>query len=304
MQWTFLFHYIVVPMTYKEATIHIIQSLQYVYEKREAANIAELVMEKLTGMKRLDRLIAKEPMLIADKILLLHGYIEQLTANLPVQYVLEEAWFYGMALYVNPQVLIPRPETEELVDWIVKEQANSTAPLKILDIGTGSGCIPLALKKSIPAADIWAIDISDKALEVAQRNARQQHLEINFKQLDVLNEDRYDEIPTFDIIVSNPPYIPAGERATMANHVTQHEPHLALFVPDQDPLLFYRAIGKLAAKALAPNGVIYLELHENLANETAALFHTFGLTQTTVKNDMQQKERMLKVYNGPISEMT
>lgn len=281
-------------MTYKEAKDHIIQALQGLYEARECSNIAELILERITGKKRIDRITTIGQSLTTHAEKELHTYLDQLLMQVPVQYVLEEAWFYGMKLYVNPHVLIPRPETEELVDWIV-EDTDETATIHILDIGTGSGCIPIALQKALPAARVWAIDVSNEALKVAQKNADLQDTKIIYKQADILSSIDQHHLPLFDIIVSNPPYIPQKEEETMSSHVTQHEPHLALFVPDNNPLLFYAAIKNLTKQILAPGGSVYLELHENLAQETASLFSTSGFSETIIKKDMQYKERMLRV---------
>ncbi len=221
-------------------------------------------------------------------------YITQLQLHMPVQYVLEAAWFYGMELYVNENVLIPRPETEELVDWIVGEYSEKPAPT-VIDIGTGSGCIAIAIKKALPAAMVYAMDISSEALQVAQKNAALQNTGIIFKQADILDGNGYSQLPSFDIIVSNPPYIPAAEQVNMSGNVTAYEPHLALFVPDDRPLRFYEAIGGLASANLKPGGSIYLEIHEALGEATRSLYHNLGYSNIRVRKDMQGKDRMLCV---------
>ncbi|MGN6490591.1 MAG: peptide chain release factor N(5)-glutamine methyltransferase [Agriterribacter sp.] len=286
-------------MTLQEAYRLACNTLAVLYDNREAANIASLVMEHISGYNRMDRLMHAHQPITSSQHTQLQHYLSLLSKHTPVQYVLQEAWFYGMVLYVNENVLIPRPETEELVDWMIQDEKNrqATKP-RILDIGTGSGCIPIALKKNLPLAEVHAIDISRGALEVAKRNATQQDAPVEFYEMDILQQQTVT-LPVFDIIVSNPPYIPQSDKATMHNNVLQHEPHLALFVKDDDPLLFYRAIAAFAKRHLAVNGAIYLELHEMLGPDTAALFSLAGFTHTQLRKDMQGKDRMLKVSYQP-----
>ncbi len=212
----------------------------------------------------------------------------------PVQYVLHEAWFYGMKLYVDEHVLIPRPETEELVEWMLKDAETNKQPINILDIGTGSGCIPIALKKNMPAAEVWAVDISNEALLVAQRNADTQQTSITFQQADILNKPYPSVLPTFDVIVSNPPYIPLSDKTAMHPNVLQHEPHLALFVANEDPFLFYNAIVDFAQSHLNPGGSLYFEIHEAMGEQVKQLLTQKGFINAQVKKDMQGKDRMVK----------
>ena len=221
-----------------------------------------------------------------------------------------------MELYVDKSVLIPRPETEELVDWIVKDiaasgyavfqnattDADATRQLQILDIGTGSCCIALALIKTIPKAEVWGCDVSEEALNVARRNGSALDFRVDFQGIDFLDEAQRRYLPTVDIIASNPPYIPLRERATMNPNVVAHEPHTALFVPNNDPLLFYNTIAQFAKKRLYPDGVIYLEIHENLGKEVKSLFESEGYI-VEVKKDMQGKNRMVKAARPPQSPM-
>ncbi|MGN6439546.1 MAG: peptide chain release factor N(5)-glutamine methyltransferase [Agriterribacter sp.] len=287
-------------MTLQEAYRLACNTLEVLYDNREAANIANLVMEHLSGYNRMDRLVHAHQSITSSQHTQLQHYLSLLSKHTPVQYVLQETWFYGMCLYVNENVLIPRPETEELADWIIQDEKNrQTKNTRILDIGTGSGCIPVALKKNLPLAEVHAIDISRAALEVAKRNASQQEAPIEFHEIDILQQQQTATLPVFDIIVSNPPYIPQSDKATMHNNVLEHEPHLALFVNDDDPLLFYRAIAAFAKQHLAANGTIYLELHEMLGPGTAALFSQEGFTHTQLRKDMQGKDRMLKVSYQP-----
>lgn len=278
-------------MNISESYRYLRDALLSIYDQREAGNISDIVAEKITGLKRIDRLLRQEQELNASQIQLLHQYTDRLISHEPLQYVLQEAWFYGMPLYVDRHVLIPRPETEELVEWIISEQKKAVT---ILDIGTGSGCIAIALKKNIPAAEVWAIDISDPALEVAQKNAIDQKADITFKKEDILQVKAENNLPQFDIIVSNPPYIPASGEKEMRKNVVQYEPHEALFVSDNNPLKFYSAIAGFAATNLKTNGEVYLEIHEDLADGVLNIFTTAGFTNIFIRKDMQGKNRMIK----------
>jgi release factor glutamine methyltransferase len=286
-------------MTIHEATQQLLFQLYHLYDNRESANIADWVMEKITEWKKIDRVINKTVPLSDRQKEQLLAYTTQLLTHEPVQYVLNECWFYHMKLFVNKEVLIPRPETEELVEWIAGDTKNKiTAGNKILDIGTGSGCIALALKKAIPLLQVDACDISGLALEVAQKNASENNLGVCFHQVDFLNEAEREKLPLYDILVSNPPYIPASEKATMANNVLLHEPHTALFVADNDPLVFYKAIIDFATLHLSNTGAIYIEIHEQAAASIKDLFLAHGYKDVVVKKDLQQKERMVKVVRA------
>ena len=265
-----------------------------IYDQREAENIANLVIENITGFKKLDRVINKATQLTSSQEVILHQYTALLLQHQPVQYVLHEAWFYGMMLYVDEHVLIPRPETEELVEWMLKDVETNKQPINILDIGTGSGCIPIALKKNMPPANVWAIDISNEALQVAQRNADTQQTNITFQQADILNKSYPSVLPTFDVIVSNPPYIPLSDKTAMHPNVLQHEPHLALFVANEDPLLFYNAIVDFAQSHLNAGGSLYFEIHEAMGEQVKQLLTQKGFINVQVKKDMQGKDRMVK----------
>jgi release factor glutamine methyltransferase len=195
---------------------------------------------------------------------------------------------------VNEDVLIPRPETEELVELIIADRGSRLTDISILDIGTGSGCIPIALKKNLPAAMISAIDISEQALTVAKNNAEDHNTSINFMQMDFLDEEQWKMLPHFDIIVSNPPYIPENEKDQLAKNVLDHEPHRALFVADNRPLLFYEKIAVFGKTHLKPNGKMYMETHSGQAGAVAALFQNI-YSSVEIKNDLFGKERMVIV---------
>jgi release factor glutamine methyltransferase len=220
--------------------------------------------------------------------------LDELLQGKPLQYVTGKAYFMERLFDVNEQVLIPRPETEELVIWILNDYKSSTEPINILDIGTGSGCIPISLKLEMPTAHISSCDISAGALEVAQKNARRLNAEVHFIALDFLDNDAQLSLPLYDIIVSNPPYIPQSEELEMHLNVKGHEPGTALFVPDNDPLLFYRAIAHFGKTHLNDNGVIYCELHRDFAQETKELFIATGYKNVEIKKDMHDNWRMIK----------
>jgi release factor glutamine methyltransferase len=220
--------------------------------------------------------------------------IERLKQLEPLQYVLGEAWFYGLPFFVNKNVLIPRPETEELVHLILSEVSDHTSPISILDIGTGTGCIPIVLKKNIPQATIYGIDISADALSVANQNATQNDVEITFVKEDILS---MKESPLLnlqlDIIVSNPPYITEVEKEHMHANVLSHEPHLALFVTNNDPLQFYKAIADYASTHLVYQGRLYVEINAGYALDVKYCFEQYGFTDVTIAKDMQGKERFV-----------
>ncbi len=284
-------------MTYHKLYRSFLGQLQAIYNMGEASVITSWVFEKIAGIKKMDFIThpALEPELdVADK---LNDALQQLLQHTPVQYVLGEAWFYKLLFKVNDQVLIPRPETAELVNWLladykVKELFSSS--ISILDIGTGSGCIAVTIKKNLPAATVTAIDFSTDALAIAKENALANKVEINFFQFDFLHEQLWQTLPRFDIIVSNPPYIPIGEKAQLDKNVTAYEPHSALFVPDSKPLLFYKKIALFGESNLKAGGSIYVEVHEKYATQTGELFAGYRYNVET-KKDIFEKERMLKL---------
>lgn len=217
----------------------------------------------------------------------------ELKTHKPFQYVLGETEFYGLKFFVNENVLIPRPETEELVEWILQDNPNFNG--KIIDIGTGSGCIPITLKKHLHSAEISALDFSEKVLEVTKNNAGFHQIEIEFIHADFLKMD-FSALTNFDIIVSNPPYIAQSEKNSMDKNVTEFEPASALFVPDDDTLIFYERIVEFAQENLNPNGKIYVEINQNLAKETEVLFQNhFNFVE--LKKDISGNYRMLKAFN-------
>ena len=283
-------------MTLHDAQQQLLFQLYSIYDNSEAQQIADRVMEHLTAWKRIDRVMNKMLPLLPEQIDSLQKLTHELLQHKPLQYVLQEAWFVGILLYVDERVLIPRPETEEMVDCMIKhiqsEQHNKGS--SILDIGTGSGCIALGLKKYLPFCEVHACDVSKGALEVARQNAANNHLVVQFHKLNILMEEEYQRLPFFDFIVSNPPYIPLSDKTSMQPNVLEYEPHLALFVDNNDPLLFYRAIVNFSGTNLKKEGVIYLEIHETLAEPVQELLMQEGFLQIEIRKDMQGKERMVK----------
>jgi release factor glutamine methyltransferase len=281
-------------MTLNEARTVLTKELNKVYDSDELRNIIELVIEHVTNMSRAEQVKNKVPYLTCTQLEDLDVITERLKKNEPVQYVLGEAWFAGMKFKVNKNVLIPRPETEELVDWIVKESQKSIVKsLNIIDVGTGSGCIPIILKRKLPQASVSAIDVCSEALFTATENAVELNADVDFLLLDFLDEEKWKELGQYDIIVSNPPYVKQSERNTMHERVKGFEPHLALFVPDEDILLFYKKLADFSLKHLNAHGNLFVEINEALGETVVNLFQSAGFTNIELKKDMQGKDRMV-----------
>lgn len=278
-------------MTIESAKDQLIRQLAALYEPREAAGITNLVLEHLTGMNKTDRMIHKHQEFTIEQEDRYEDIVSALLKNKPIQYVLGEAWFGGMKFIVNEHTLIPRPETEELIEWI-KATANPE-PQKVLDIGTGSGCIPITLKKEFPLWQLTAIDISDETLAVAHQNATLNHVAIEFMGMDFLNESLWSNLPDYQIIVSNPPYIKKSEKDTMSAHVVDHEPSIALFVPDEDALIFYRKIAAFGLSHLKKNGQLFFEINQLLGKEVCTLLEEMGY-HPILRKDLHGNDRMIK----------
>ena len=274
-----------------QAQKELARDLEDRYGGREGAVIADWIMEHLTGMRKLDRLVRKTEAFSAGAFALYERYKTELLAGRPVQYVLGESWFGGLKFYVDERVLIPRPETEELVDWVLAEAEGAGV---LLDVGTGSGCIAITLSRGLPDATVYACDISEGALTVAGRNAAALDATVRFLEVDFLDETRWVDLPAVRWLVSNPPYIPASERPTMAAHVVDAEPALALFVPDEDALVFYRALGRFARRRLETNGALYAEIHEELGAAVREVLVQEGAREVIIRKDLQGKDRMVK----------
>jgi release factor glutamine methyltransferase len=280
-------------MTILEATRYSREQLKKIYDEGEAETISGWIIENITGIKKTDRISYSQKSFSTEQLSRLESTLQRLLTHEPVQYVLNESWFCGLKFYVDKNVLIPRPETEELVEWIITNCKFPVGELRILDIGSGSGCIPIALKRRLGKAAVWGCDISEQALAIARLNAGNLGADVNFVQLDFLSFNEREKLPMFDIIVSNPPYIPQKEREQMSKNVLDFEPSLALFVPDNDALMFYAAIADFGKQHLKADGNIYVEISENLGAATAALFQT-NEYHTEIKKDMQGKDRMIR----------
>lgn len=270
-----------------------LKALSVQYSGEELENIADWLVEHFTGINKIN--LMHEPHALVNQSAIIHfsNAIEQMIKGMPVQYVIGEVEFYHLKLLVSTAVLIPRPETEELVDNVIKENKDKNK-LKILDIGTGSGCIALALAKHLPGCQVMAIDISKQALEIANKNAiKNQITNIEFLEMNVLSNEFFMD-KKFDIIVSNPPYIALSESNTMSNHVLNYEPHQALFVEDGDPLVFYKVISTMSPQYLLPQGKIYMEINQKLGKETAALFNTHLFSSVHLLNDLYGNDRFIK----------
>lgn len=280
-------------MTMQEATYLLLNKLRSIYPEGEASQVTDWIMESLTGSKKAERMLYKNAAITDKEESQLQQFTERLMQHEPVQYILNESWFCGLKFYVDKNVLIPRPETEELVEWVISNCKFPVDKLSILDIGTGSGCIPIALKRKLRKAEVWSCDVSETALQVAKKNAATLGVDVNFLLLDFLNKENRDQLPSFDIIISNPPYVPEKDKQQMQPNVLNYEPHAALFVPDNDALVFYKAIAEFGKTHLNPGAVIYAEIHEDRGEAVSALFTSAGYN-TELKKDMQGKQRMLK----------
>lgn len=270
---------------------YFLSELKLQYEPHEASVICNMLFEGLLGINKRDLITHPNRIVEPEGLRKMEEALSSLKQHKPVQYVIGQAWFYNLLLKVSPAVLIPRPETEELVSLVI-DYLKTAPENSLLDVGTGSGCIPVSIKKNSPRTFVSAIDISEEALEIARENAKTHDTEINFKRLDFLNRGDWERLPQYNVIVSNPPYIPYEEKEKLDKNVRDYEPHLALFVPDNDPLQFYEGIAAFAKEHLLPGGCIFVETHESLASKVALLFESHGYT-TTVKKDLFQKERMV-----------
>lgn len=273
-------------MTYRELW----RTLEPLYGNGEARAITDYVLDVCFGLSKADILCGAVEEMTAEKTAELNKIFGRLMEGEPVQYVLGRAEFCGRWFDVRPGVLIPRPETEELCAWITADSKASASP-KVLDIGTGSGCIAITLQLDMPESKVTAWDISADALDVARENAQQLGANVNFVKLDALNAKPEGE---WDVIVSNPPYICEKEKKDMAVNVLEHEPHTALFVPDADPLLFYRAITRLAVQTLNKGGRLYFEINPIYADDTCHMMRAEGMTAVELRSDMYGKQRMAK----------
>lgn len=270
---------------------HIRQTLGQHYSSSEINGFIRIIFESVCGYSLTDLILYKNNILSDSLRKQIDKIVERIDQNEPIQYVLGRSLFCGISFSVTPDVLIPRPETEELVELITARHAGS-AP-RILDMGTGSGCIAVSLAKKLPESRVEAWDISEKALQVARKNAQENQANVTFKQVDITRELPPEAVQPYDIIVSNPPYVCLREKAEMERNVLDYEPHLALFVPDEDPLLFYRAILRAGKRLLAEGGFIYFEINRMFGHQTVSLLRQNGYEKTEIIQDLSGNDRMV-----------
>lgn len=276
----------------QKAIEHIRNELNEIFTEQELRNITVLLLTKISGYSATGIIINKNTIFSENQSLLLNKFIAKLKSHEPIQYVLGETEFMGLPFSVDQNVLIPRPETEELVEWICS-QYRSTGTISIIDIGTGSGCIAISLKKMLPNAEVAALDVSPQALMVARGNANKNNVKVDFYQQDILMATPFLE-KNWDVIVSNPPYIPQCEMSRMDISVLEYEPHEALFVPDTDALVFYRAIALYAKNTLSNGGELYFEIHYDKGSEVVDMLAQMGFEEVELRKDMSGNDRMIR----------
>ena len=290
-------------MLLKQYKSHFFDALKNSQDEQEIESFFFILTEYLHNLKRVDVALNPNFKLSDEEVKKWNAILAQLQQEKPIQYITREAWFYGLKFEVNENTLIPRPETEELVEWIIESwklgagswKSENQKRINVLDIGTGTGCIPIALKANLPQANVSAIDVSENALEVAKRNAELNKVEINFIQANILEVEDLSQLPSsYNIIVSNPPYVRNLEKQEIKKNVLDYEPHLALFVEDTDALLFYRKIAQLTIKNLSPNGLLFFEINQYLGKETVELLQNLGFKNIELKKDIYGNDRMIR----------
>lgn len=293
-------------MTIKQYRAQFNKSIKHLYPTSEIDSFFFLILEEYIGFKRIDIVLKSDFYIDQESLNLMQVATKQLEQEIPIQYIIGKTEFFGLPFNINKEVLIPRPETEELVEQVIKEvsliktyntasnEATNEKQITILDIGTGSGCIAISLKKQLPGSKISAIDVSDKALRVAKKNAALNKVNINFIHLDILKTNNLDKL--YDVIVSNPPYVRELEKKEMKNNVLNNEPHLALFVDNKNPLLFYNKIAELAKKFLTKNGQLHLEINQYLGKETIKLLAEKGFKNIQLKKDIFGNDRIITAF--------
>jgi release factor glutamine methyltransferase len=277
----------------KEYKAKFIAELISIYDEMEAESFFYLILENQRQLRRIDLALNLDLQFSEEEILVWNAILDKLHLEIPIQYILGTTHFYGLEFNVNENVLIPRPETEELVDWIISSTVNMSKlnKIRILDIGTGSGCIAISLAKNIPIAQVFAIDISYKALATAKKNADLNKVAVAFIQRNILETNDLEQ--QFDIIVSNPPYVRNLEKSEIKQNVLANEPHLALFVDDNDALLFYRKIAELATKNLSSQGKLFFEINQYLGKETVELLEKMHFKNIELRKDIYGNDRMI-----------
>ena len=278
-------------MTFAEFKAHIHNSLQSLYPKSEINSFYFILLEHYGNYTTAEVLANVSTQLTDNITKAIQQAITELQTAKPIQYILGETEFFSNRFFVDENVLIPRPETEELVDWVLQTYPDKTHLLQILDVGTGSGCIAISLAKALPEAQVTAIDVSPKAIAVAQRNAERNGIKVQFLQRDILQTETLPE--KYDIIISNPPYVRELEKNEMHSNVLNYEPYLALFVPDDRPLLFYEQIAILAQQYLKPKGRLFFEINQYLAAEMQVMLAQKNFTEITLRQDLSGNNRML-----------
>ncbi len=290
-------------MLLKQYKSHFFDALKNSQDEQEIESFFFILTEYLHNLKRVDVALNPNFKLSDEEVKKWNAILAQLQQEKPIQYITREAWFYGLKFEVNENTLIPRPETEELVEWIIESwklgagswKSENQKRINVLDIGTGTGCIPIALKANLPQANVFAIDVSEMALEVAKRNAELNKVEVNFIQANILEVEDLSQLPSsYNIIVSNPPYVRNLEKQEIKKNVLDYEPHLALFVEDTDALLFYRKIAQLTIKNLSPNGLLFFEINQYLGKETVELLQNLGFKNIELKKDIYGNDRMIR----------
>ena len=281
-------------MKIKQYRDQFIQALSPIHGEGEAESFFYLILEDKNQLKRIDLALQPDLVFTNDEILVWNTFLEQLKLEIPVQYLLGKTSFYGLDFIVNENVLIPRAETEELVEWIIETQKLKVEnqKIKILDIGTGSGCIAISLAKNIPDAQVFAIDVSEKALATAKKNAIKNKVDVTFIHQNILETEDLGQ--QFDIIVSNPPYVRNLEKLEIKKNVLDNEPHLALFVDDTDALIFYKKIAELARKNLTQNGLLFFEINQYLGKEMIDLLQEMTFKNSELRKDIYGNDRMTK----------
>lgn len=284
-------------MTLQELRVLFTVELSDLVPETEIRSFLSIVLEEYLDLQRIDLITRPELLIPLEQVKKLRNVINRLKDQEPIQYIVGKTEFYGLPFIVNNHVLIPRPETEELVEWVISEtselqSSKDSKPISLLDIGTGSGCIPISIKKNRPLVEVSAIDVSKDALQLAAQNTKLNEVKINFIQKDILSVSDLGQ--KFDIIVSNPPYVRELEKEQMKANVLDYEPELALFVTNEDPLLFYRKIAELARDHLSENGILFFEINEYLGKEMLEMLRLLGFQNVLLKKDLFGKDRMIK----------
>lgn len=287
-------------MNLAELSVLYKEQLKELYNAEEVQSLYLMVVEYLLGLNKTSYILKKKNTISKTDELKFKNILNELNIGKPIQYVVGETYFYGLKFKVNSSVLIPRPETEELVEWILSVCNSQLPNLNILDVGTGSGCIPITLKKHLPNANIFGLDISSEALATAKENAAFNNLSVNFIEGDILNHSNIQSFhhSKLDVIVSNPPYIKEDEKPAMHQNVLANEPHIALFVSNENPLVFYKAIADFAKSNLKTDGYLFFEINEYLGKETVQMLVDKGFSAIELRKDMQGKDRMISAKLG------